>query len=435
MDGLQGHGSYPHVGPDGDDGAVSNEAPRSQPGAWDIQDDVSSGEETGGGVLAIPQPAGRRSAGEAAGGRATSEQCIICGDSSADVPWWSMGAVDMGDGTFQEGAKGSWCWLCGTTAEAWPLMTAEALAERHRGTPPFRAEFTAARHRAQRNQKQPGAAADMSVATRKTTGIRVAREVAFIELADAAAFFKQDMSRVSGLQIVRLPSPLGGQPEGIVVDMRDIPAGLAYSRVELFTTTVATLSDTVLAEGGSLRDGHAKDTWQFLVSRATAARPRPLQQEEMAAPTACATLAEKVSKMQEALRLKEDCARRQADADGVPVAPDADRVCTASRLASAAQVLEEDAPARAAAKTCVRAGVSGRGAARRGAPGAAGVPPGAPPLAKRARRMGDGAVPEAVDSAGGLAEGLSADASDLDLRKIMMGTPTGKKQRWARPGR
>ena len=155
----------------------------------------------------------------------------------------------------------------------------------------------------------------------------------------------------------------------------------------------------------------------------------------MAAPTACATLAEKVSKMQEALRLKEDGARRQADADGVLVAPDADRVCTASRLASAAQVLEEDAPARAASKTCVRAGVSGRGAARRGAPGAAGVPPGAPPLAKRARRMGDGAVLEAVDSAGGLAEGLSADASDLDLRKIMMGTPAGRKQRWARPGR
>ena len=137
--------------------------------------------------------------------------------------------------------------------------------------------------------------------------------------------------------------------------------------------------------------------------------------------------------MQEALRLKEDGARRQADADGVLVAPDADRVCTASRLASAAQVLEEDAPARAAAKTCVRAGVSG--AARRRAPGAAGVPPGAPPLAKRARRMGDGAVLEAVDSDGGLAAGLSTDASDLDLRKIMMGTPAGRKQRWARPGR
>ena len=183
-----------------------------------------------------------------------------------------------------------------------------------------------------------------------------------------------------------------------------------------------------------MRDGHAKDTWQLLVNRATAARPRPLQQQEMAAPTACTTLAEKVSKMQEALRLKEDGARRQADADGVLVAPDADRVCTASRLASAAQVLEEDAPARAAANTCVRAGVSGRGTARRGAPGAAGVPPGAPPLAKRARRMGDGAVLEAVDSDGGLAGGLSTDASDLDLRKIMMGTPTGKKQRWARPG-
>ena len=77
-------------------------------------------------------------------------------------------------------------------------MTAEALAERHRATPPFRAEFVAARHRAQRNQKQPGAPADMSVATRKSTDSRVAREVAFIELADAAAFFKQDMSRVSG---------------------------------------------------------------------------------------------------------------------------------------------------------------------------------------------------------------------------------------------
>ena len=186
-----------------------------------------------------------------------------------------------------------------------------------------------------------------------------------------------------------------------MVDMRDIPAGLVYSRVELFTTTVATLSNTVLAEGGgSLRDGHAKDTWQLLVNRATAARPRPLQQQEMAAPTACTTLAEKVSKMQEALRLKEDGARRQADADGVLVAPLQD-VCTASRLASAAQVLEEDAPARAASNTCVRAGVSGRGAARRGAPGAAGVPPGAPPPAKRARRMGDGAVLEAVDSPGG----------------------------------
>ena len=115
--------------------------------------------------------------------------------------------------------------------------------------------------------------------------------------------------------------------------------------------------------------------------------------------------------------------------------PDADRVCTASRLASAAQVLEEDAPARAAAKTCMRAAVSGRGASRRGAPGAAGVPPGAPPPAKRARRMGDGAVLEAVDSDGGLAGGLSADATDLDLRKIMMGTPAGRKQRWARPGR
>ena len=250
MGGLQGDGSYPHVGPDGDDGAESDEAPRSQPGAWGIEDTVPSGEEPDSGVVAICQPAGRRSARQAAGGRATSQRCIICGDSSADVPWWSVGAVEMGDGTFQEGAKGSWCWLCGTTAEAWPLMTAEALAERHRGTPPFRAEFTAARHRAQRNQTQPGAAADMSVATRKTTGIRVAREVAFIELADAAAFFKQDMSRVSGLQIVRLPSPLGGQPEGIVVDMRDIPAGLVYSRVELFTTTVATLSDTVLVEGG-----------------------------------------------------------------------------------------------------------------------------------------------------------------------------------------
>ena len=123
------------------------------------------------------------------------------------MPWWSVGAVEMGDGTFKEGAKGSWCWLCGTTAEAWPLMTAEALVERHRAMPPLRAEFAAARDRAQRNQKQPGAAADMSVATRKTTGIRVAREVAFIELADAAAFFTQDMSRVSGLQIVRLPSP------------------------------------------------------------------------------------------------------------------------------------------------------------------------------------------------------------------------------------
>ena len=183
-----------------------------------------------------------------------------------------------------------------------------------------------------------------------------------------------------------------------------------------------------------MRDGHAKDTWQLLVNRAAAARPRPLQREEMAAPTACATLAEKVSKMQEALRLKEDNARRQADADGVPVAPDADRVCTASRLASAAQVLEEDAPARAAAKSCTRA-ISGRGAAKRGAPGTAGVQPGAAPLAKRARRMGDGAVLEAVDNDGGLAGGLSRDASDLDLRAIMMGTPAGRKQHWARPGR
>eukprot|EP00974_Lingulodinium_polyedra_P066547 6440368-Lingulodinium_polyedra.AAC.1 len=82
LGGLQGDGSCPHVGPDGDDGAVSNDA-------WGIQDDVSSGEEAGGGVLAIPQPAGRRSAGQAAGGRATSQRCIICGDSSADVPWWS----------------------------------------------------------------------------------------------------------------------------------------------------------------------------------------------------------------------------------------------------------------------------------------------------------------------------------------------------------
>ena len=115
-----------------------------------------------------------------------------------------------------------------------------------------------------------------------------------------------------------------------------------------------------------MRDGHAKDTWQLLVNRATAARPRPLQQEEMAAPTACTTLAEKVSKMQEALRLKEDCARRQADADGVLVAPDADRVCTASRLASAAQVLEEDAPARAAAQNvrACRRQRTGRGQAR-----------------------------------------------------------------------
>ena len=154
----------------------------------------------------------------------------------------------------------------------------------------------------------------------------------------------------------------------------------------------------------------------------------------MAAPTACATLAEKVSKMQEALRLKEDCARRQADADGGQVAPDT--VYTASRLASAAQVLEEDAPAaRAAAKSCTRA-LSGRGAAKRGAPGAAGVQPGAAPLAKRARRMGgDGAVVEAVDNDGGLAGGVSVDASDLDLRAIMMGTPAGRKQRWARPGR
>ena len=166
-----------------------------------------------------------------------------------------------------------------------------------------------------------------------------------------------------------------------------------------------------------------------------AARPRPLQQQEMAAPTACATLAEKVSKMQEALRLKEDCARRQADADGVLVAPDADRVSTASRLASAAQVLEEDAPAaRAAAKSCTRA-LSGRGAAKRGAPGAAGVQPGAAPLAKRARRMGDGAVLEAVDDDGGQAGGSSKDASDFDLLAIMMGKPAGKKQRWARPGR
>ena len=306
----------------------------------------------------------------------------------------------------------------------------EALVERHRAQPPFRAEFADARCQAQQSQKRPGAKADMSVATRKSTGIRVTREVAFIELADAAAFFKQDMSRVSGLQIVRLPSPLGGQPEGIVVDMRDIPAGLAYSRVELFTTTVATLSDTVLAEGGSLRDGHGKDTWQFLVSRATAARPRPLQQQEMAAPTACATLAEKVSKMQEALRLKEDCARRQADADGGQVAPDT--VYTASRLASAAQVLEEDAPAaKDATKTCTRA-VTGRGAARR----AAGVQPGATPPAKRPRpRMGDGALLEAVDDDGGQAGGSSKDASDFDLLAIMMGKPAGKKQRWARPGR
>ena len=205
--GLQGEGSYPHVGPDGDDGAESDEAPHSQPGAWGIQGDVSSGEEPGGGVLAVCKPSGRRSVGQAAGGRATSQRCIICGDSSADVPWWSMGPVEMGDGTFQAGAKGSWCWLCGTTAEAWPLMTAEALVERRRATPPFRTEFAAARHRAQRNQKQPGAAADMSVVTRKSTGIRVAREVAFIELADAVAFFKQDMSKMSGLQVVRLPPP------------------------------------------------------------------------------------------------------------------------------------------------------------------------------------------------------------------------------------
>ena len=155
----------------------------------------------------------------------------------------------------------------------------------------------------------------------------------------------------------------------------------------------------------------------------------------MAAPTACATLAEKVSKMHEALRLKEDGARRQADADGVLVAPLQD-VCTASRLASAAQVLEEDAPARAAAKSCTRAGVGARGAAKRGAPGAAGVQPGATPPAKRAaRRTGDGAVLEAVDDDWGVARGSSGDASDIELRAIMMGTPAGRKQRWARPGR
>ena len=156
----------------------------------------------------------------------------------------------------------------------------------------------------------------------------------------------------------------------------------------------------------------------------------------MAAPTACATLAEKVSKMQEALRLKEDNARRQADADGVLVAPDADRVCTASRLASAALELEEDAPAMTAAKSGTRAGVGARGAAKRGAPGAAGVQPGAPPLAKRAaRRTGDGAVLEAVDDDGSVARGSSVDASDVDLRAIMRGASAGRKQRWARPGR
>ena len=176
---LLEEGSYPHVGPDGDDGGLSKEAPRGQPDTWGIQDDVSSGEEPGGGVLAICQPADRRSARQAADGRVPSQRCIICGDSSADVPWWSVGSVEMGDGTFQDGAKGSWCWLCGTTAEAWPLMTTEALVERHRAQPPFRAEFVDARSQVQQSQRRPGAKADRSVATRKSTGIRVTREVAF----------------------------------------------------------------------------------------------------------------------------------------------------------------------------------------------------------------------------------------------------------------
>lgn len=199
--------------------------------------------------------------------------CPMCKESSAHVRWFEEDTIVEG-GRLVRVPKHDWCFLCGTTGEAWPLEFSTdagraAMADRHYRQSAFRMEFNNVRNIAQSLVVRM--MREAAVKKRTSCGMRIEIDAAFVTQAEFEKHFGQPCESV-GLEVHHVTGPGNVRIGGCILSLHDLPSTCPRYIVKLYTDVERTLIDTLLSPQDILREGQARERFQLACSQASTQR-------------------------------------------------------------------------------------------------------------------------------------------------------------------
>lgn len=173
-----------------------------------------------------------------------------------------------------ERSVGTWCWCCGVAAEAWPLWDKEDIVHKYHAGGDFKREFTLVRAGVREADRH---IEDSTVSKDTVVGLRVIIKCNFVTTTNFTIYFHLPPGSVSGVSVVTVPSPVGGDLEGVLFSREAFPQDLPHYEIEIYSESSSRLSEMLLSSEDVLRAGQAVDTWTYSNTQSVSSRPAGLK--------------------------------------------------------------------------------------------------------------------------------------------------------------
>jgi len=217
--------------------------------------------------------------------------CAICEQSSQRVRWFmAKRTVDKARGVVIIIPLAELCHVCGTAAEAWPLLSKSAVILKYKSNEGgFAADFQKVRVGAERmsaalvSDSSDNVTWNKEVVRSKGTGIRVEVPAALVENAEFHKKFHLFASAVQALNVVKLYIPAHAEVEGVLMNRDGLPPDVHYWPVVLFGCVETILNHQLLPARAVLRNGQAED--RFTLAHGASALAKFPMQEMKSLPT------------------------------------------------------------------------------------------------------------------------------------------------------
>jgi hypothetical protein len=170
--------------------------------------------------------------------------------------------------------KGALCWICGSLAESWPLLTTEEIKTKLRSDFVFQFYWEQGQQRLAKNVGENTGFRMTTVSKHVVTGIRSSWPAFFISSPSFKEFFKATLgTKGLPLKVSTIRNPDGNDIAGVILrSIADLPLGCPCSRVELFSETSSTHIEYLLETPDALHPNHGANLRQWQEDDATAAR-------------------------------------------------------------------------------------------------------------------------------------------------------------------
>ncbi len=160
--------------------------------------------------------------------------------------------------------QGPFCFDCGVVAESRPQFTPEQIADQYTKDPNFKVWFDGCLQiliGARQRDWVP-----QTVAKHSVVGMRSIMHMAFVSVDHVIKHYKTmnvDLATTSR-RWSQIRDPEGNPTSGVLLKQGDLPSGMPFFLVELFSLNEISLREIYLAANETLDEGHAMRTREYL---------------------------------------------------------------------------------------------------------------------------------------------------------------------------